>query len=641
MKILKARNGIALVAVLAIMLISSLFIPLMFNLSDSSLAIAVKGTDRQRAMYFARTITEMSVASFTKIDHKSSGDNPQLTQGETAFINAIRNLSDPESANYNPYGKIETETVYMLSKTVDDEEIIEYASDETARDNFINDGYMLRGEGSCTITFDGSVNYYKVYADGTKVEFNEPTDPNDPMNKEDLVKRERIYNNLIRVLDENGEPVIENKKTVDGEYTKAVKAGTADYTLSKIQNKNVVFTAIATVNGITEEKQCIVVMKTTPSQDDWLVFGSPDLGNTGGNQVFVDPNKASAIVPISYAKGGSPLDDVQSQPLLVYSCMGNMVINPHNFLYNSPDGEGGVTPDANGRVSSGANGTNLVLGVMPGLNYGTNNDPTGNLLDGVNYDEQKDEVQYNNFVAFAASNVIRVEMPIDLLVNPCRVGGLTRPGDGSEPNASLYKIMIFQAPVIQFAGRTDMMVSFYERSDKARRMSSIILTAPENTPYTYYNDERGKTVKAGMVYFEQDCYLWIIDYGNEGIAHTVLDTQTVYRKDSDFRIVKIANAGDVYYFNAEVPSKDKDTGKEEKVGLSLASYYIETKYANQLTSESTNFWNEMRNELVASYLNQQEKMYVEDDFIKIGNVREMASVVEVPPVDDYYVVWTK
>ena len=68
MKILKARNGIALVAVLAIMLISSMFIPVMFNLSDTSLMIAVKGTDRQRVSYLARTITEMSVAAFKSFE---------------------------------------------------------------------------------------------------------------------------------------------------------------------------------------------------------------------------------------------------------------------------------------------------------------------------------------------------------------------------------------------------------------------------------------------------------------------------------------------------------------------------------------------------------------------------------------------
>ena len=55
MKILKMRNGIALMAVLVIMLITSLFIPIMFNLSTTSIKIAITGTDRQRSSYLART----------------------------------------------------------------------------------------------------------------------------------------------------------------------------------------------------------------------------------------------------------------------------------------------------------------------------------------------------------------------------------------------------------------------------------------------------------------------------------------------------------------------------------------------------------------------------------------------------------
>lgn len=658
MKILKARNGIALVAVLAIMLITSLFIPAMFNLSDASLYSAVKGTDRQRALYFSRTITEMSVASFTKIDHKSSGDNPQLTQGETDFMNAIKNLSDSDSNDYKPYGKIETETIYMLSRTVDGEEDIKYASDETTKNDLVSAGYAIRGEGSCTITFDGTVNYYEVYGDGTKIEFNKAADPNDPMNKSDLAKREKIYNNLIREVDETtGKPKLDSEgNVIDGSYTKAVKEGKAEYTLSKVVNKNLVFTSIATVNGIKAEKQCVVVMKVTPSQEDSLVFGSPEIGNSGGNQVFVDPNKATAIVPIKY---GPTFEGIQNQPLLVYSCMGNMVINPHNFLYTSPDGKGGVTPDANGRVSSGANGTDLVLGVQPGVNYAENNNPTSDSIDGVNYNEQKDGVQYNNFVAFAASNAIRVELPIDLMVNPCRTGKyagdlkLDVGGDkfvdvSFPPNVSLYKIMILQAPEIQFAGETRIMASFYKVPNDAKRMSSIVLTAPENTPYAYYNEERKKTVKAGMVYFEQDCVLWVIDYGNNGRSDNSVWGNTIYRQKedtdpekTDFKKITVAEAGDVYYFNAEVPATGID-GSAETIGLSLTNYTIETKYAEELKkNDSNSFWNNMKNELAASYLNQQDKTYVKDDMFYLGNIYEVGSGFDVPPIENYYVVWTK
>ena len=644
MKILKARNGIALAAVLVILLITSLFIPVMFNLSDTSMMIAVKGTDRQRASYFARTVTEMCVASFTKIDTKKS-NGQELASSEQLFINAIAELSDSENANYNPYGEIKSTTIYMLTKTVDGEEDIVYESTEIEKNARINDGYVLKGEGSCTITFDGSVNYYKIYNDdGRKEEVFPVQNLNDPMNPTDLAKRELQYKNQIRKLDANGNPVVEEDsdgdlKVVDGDYTKAVKAGTADYSLTKIENKNLIFTSTATVNGITANKQCVVVMKATPSQDDCLVFGTPDLDNTGGDQVFVDPNKATAVVPIKYNQNfGS---DMQNQPLLVYSCAGNMVIQAHDFLDSYPTNKkiDGIDSDGNGRVSVGNNGSPLKLGIQPGVNYGTNNVPSGE-IDAVNYISQQKDIQYNNFVAFAATNAIRVELPIDLMVNPCRTG--LRGGDidfSGEKNASLFKIMIFQAPVIQFAGTTEMMMSFYDVDD-ARRMSSIVLTAPESTPYTYYNEDRGKSVKAGMVYFEQDCYLWIIEYGEDGENWT---WETRYDKNSTIHPFKVANAGDVYYFNAEVPSTNTDTGLEEKVGLSLTAYYIETKYATDLSTEGTagSFWKETRNDLFKAYLNQQDKMYKEDDLYYIGNLYELGSAIEVPPVDDYYVVWTK
>ena len=657
MKILKARNGIALVAVLTIMLISSLFIPLMFNLSDTSLYVAVKNSERQRANYFARTITEMCVASFTKIDTKRTKDNPdedeKLNNEEKAFVRTIINMSDPDSANYDPTGKIETQTIYMLSKMDNGEEVIEYASDETVKNELISSGFVVKGEGSCTITFDGTVNYYKVKNDGTKEEiFPATTKPGDEGYKAELSEREKNYMNMIRILDEDGNPKLNGKKVIDGEYTKAVKNGTADYTLTKIQNKNLVFTATATVRGIKAEKQCVVVMKSTPSQEDSLVFGSPDIFNTGGNQIFVDPNKATAIMPISY--GQTPeLGGVQNQPLLIYSYMGNMVIQPHKFLDSYPADEklDGAVRDENGRVTGGYNGTTLELGIAPGINYNDDNNPDSNIIAGVNYAEQKYDIQYNNFVAFAASNAIRVELPINLMVNPCRTG---RPGDWKidvgailggnidlrPNNASLFKIMIFQSPIVQFAGKTTLMMSCYPMPEKAYRMSSIVLTAPENTPYSYYNEARGKTVKAGMVYFEQDCELWLIEYDNSGVENSSLET--IYRKNKDFKKTVIFKKGDVYYFNTEVPSRGT-SGKDEKVGVSLTGYWMETQYAEKLDEDGkgSGIWNETRHAVLKSYINQQDKMYVEDDMFYLGNIYEVGSGFDVPPIEDYYVVWTK
>jgi hypothetical protein len=176
-------------------------------------------------------------------------------------------------------------------------------------------------------------------------------------------------------------------------------------------------------------------------------------------------------------------------------------------------------------------------------------------------------------------------------------------------------------------------------------MSSIILTAPETTPYSYYHPELRRTVKAGMVYFDADCYIWIIEYGNDGSssAWTGALSETVYEKDSDFQVYKIANAGDVYYFNAEVQSKNKDTGKTEKTGVSLTGYFLETKYENfePDTSDWLNFWGNTKNELFSQYLKSQENTYNPGDLLYIGNVNDPNTVFKTPEIDDYYIVWTK
>ena len=232
-------------------------------------------------------------------------------------------------------------------------------------------------------------------------------------------------------------------------------------------------------------------------------------------------------------------------------------------------------------------------------------------------------------------------MPVNLLVNPCRANRL---GDGSQANGSLYKIMMFQAPNIQFNDTIDMMMSFYVRgSEKARRMSSVVLSAPDATPYSYYNDDRKSVVKAGMVYFTEDSYLWIIPYGEDGSASswTGFLSETVYYKESDFTKVKIANAGDVYYFNSEVEVDG------EKVGLSLTGYFLETVYipnmeAIENSGKWWDVWDNTRNAIFANYMQgefSENPTYYEDDFKFIGNIND-GDNIEYPEIDDYYTIWT-
>lgn len=686
MKILTARNGIALVAVLAILLITSLFIPVMFSMGESSLAIAVKGADRQRSNYFARTITEMSVAAF-----KSFDSDEYVKLSPEARATYYTNADETEKATLDELNKVIvgydallngskseliTETVVMLTLSTDNkapryykiiqngeetirteisykkykdlliayeemvnhvpaidpgytlevvensapEETIVYANkNSTEYNDYVNLGYKPVGEGYCTIKYDNSIKYYKTITDSqvtTEIE-------KDGEGGYDALKKE-----LEAKIEKNQLP---------------------DYSLSVQENKNLEFTSTATVNNFTSSKTCVLVLQTYPSEEDWFEFGvisyemnsdgtfkKDAAGNKipknkipfGGNQVFVDPDKATSRVPIEYDQS---IDSTYlKQTLLVYSSTGNMIIKPTKFkdaLSGSPQ-------------QSGVNNTQFVLGIQPGLNTTPNDDPSFEIIDGVNYNKSKEIAEMNNFVAFTSNSAIQVDMPINILVNPCRANRL---GDGNQKNGSLYKIMIFQSPTIQFNGRLDMMMSFYQRSgEDANRMSSIVLSAPEDTPYTYVNDDRGKVVKAGMVYFTEDCYLWIIPYGEDGSSSswTGFFSETVYERDSDFTKIKIASAGDVYQFNSEIEVNG------ERVGLSLTGYYLETEYIPKLKDYEQGdwwqVWNNTKQSFFQASMNQyfaNNPVYVKDDFKYYGNIFDQSTKIEPPELDEYYSYW--
>ncbi len=690
MKILKMRNGIALMAVLVIMLITSLFIPVIFNLSTTSIKIAITGTDRQRSSYLARTICEMSVAAFknfdsepyTRIDPNTDPDH-KIRDNYTGLTEEEKNLLDPVIAKYfdlknKKIDNINVEKVYMYSTTTtgtkyvkitkrngveienkiskkqydelliayedmttkgedpgftlkeypnrEVEEIVYATKDTPEYEEYSTkpEVYELVGEGQCVITYDDSTHYYRTdIATQVVEEVDENTYKSDLANLESALK---------------------NNQDVT-------------YSVSKKENKNLTFTSTATVKGMVTKRSCVLVLQTYPGEEDWLVLGIGDEnGNrtgSGGNQVFVDPSKASARIPIEYnqAIGSSYI----KQTLLVYSAVGNMLIQPAKMAdRNNPkkDANGNIIRDAEGNIiydeaATGVNNSEFVLGVQPGLNTTPNDDPSYKIIDGMNYEKTQEIAQMNNFVAFTSTNAIQVDMPVNLLVNPCRAN---RVGDNiSKKNGSLFKVMMFQAPTIQFNRRIDTMMSFYVPTNNAdaRRMSSIVLMAPEDTPYNYWNEDRQKVVKAGMVYFQEDCYLWIIPYGEDGSSSSWAGflSETVYERDSDFTKIKIASAGDVYQFNADVTVKGEN-GKDERVGLSLTGYYLETEYIpNMEKLESGSWWqiwSNTKTAIFANYMNgafgERETTYVKDDFKYFGNMK--TDPIEVPEVDDYYTIWT-
>lgn len=697
MKILKMRNGIALMAVLVIMLITSLFIPVIFNLSNTSIRIAITGTDRQRSSYLARTICEMSVAAFknfdsdpyTRIDPNTDPDHTirnnytGLTAEEKALLDPIidkyYDLKNKEISSINAervymYSTTTTGTEYVkvttrngveietkISKKQYDELLIAYEdmttkgedpgytlkeypnkkieeivyatknTDEYDEYSTKPEIYTLVGDGQCIITYDDSVHYY-ITDNATQV--------------------------VTELKDTASQTAEQQYKQKVAELETALKNGQdVAYSVSKKENRNLTFTSTATVKGIVTKRSCVLVLQTYPGEEDWLVLGIGDEnGNrtgSGGNQVFVDPSKASARIPIEYnqAIGSSYI----KQTLLVYSAVGNMLIQPAKMAdRNNPlkDGNGNIIRDAQGNIvygeaSTGVNNSEFVLGVQPGLNTTPNDDPSYEIIDGMNYEKTQEIAQMNNFVAFTSTNAIQVDMPVNLLVNPCRAN---RVGDNiSKKNGSLFKVMMFQAPTIQFNRRIDTMMSFYVPTNNAnaRRMSSIVLMAPEDTPYSYWNEDRQKVVKAGMVYFQEDCYLWIIPYGEDGSASSWAGflSETVYERDSDFTKIKIANAGDVWQFNADVTVKGEN-GKNERVGLSLTGYYLETDYIPNMekieTGDWWKIWSNTKTAIFANYMNgafgERETTYVKDDFHFFGNMK--TDPIPVPEVDDYYTIWT-
>ena len=64
MDILTKRNGVALIAVLSILLVLTLLLPLMFTMSENAMEAAMTGTDEQRASYLARSMIEFTVGAF-------------------------------------------------------------------------------------------------------------------------------------------------------------------------------------------------------------------------------------------------------------------------------------------------------------------------------------------------------------------------------------------------------------------------------------------------------------------------------------------------------------------------------------------------------------------------------------------------
>lgn len=693
MNILTKRNGIALVAVLAVLLILTLLLPLMFSMSENALYSAVNGTDIQRASYLARSVCEMAVGTFKTTYNVEIPDrvlNGNAENGDEDYVailamqRAYNKLYDGEisAINTNPV------TMYSKKDATDPNDVSKESIVYSNQKGVTSFGdYTPVGTGNCVITYqsqnefylvDNESNYYVIEPDGTKD--GKPTS-SDFDKLHTIIRGDGENNGTNPLEDATGKALI--KKITQIEDEKELEGKT--FSVTKVDNRRIIFDATATVNGMTQTRQCVLVLPTYPAKQQWLIFQGPNVGTR--NELFVNPEKATGLTPINYSQIGSITDGsyaYQAQSLLTFSCLGNMKVdtvdltgkdqnytdkNPTPLVPLDSNGDGKFTKEdqyfkdnyINHKDDDGDSDPvpipqSFAMGIAPGLNTTPNGDENWAIIDGINSANYYNDTQRNNFVAFSAQNSLTVDVPVRLIVNPTRASRL---GDGFDTNHSIFKSFIFQAKDIVFNKQVDMFVSFYTPTfgSDARRMSSVVLSAPPGS-YPYVKESENIKVNAGKVFFLEDCYVWIINYGNDGSGYSdnwYEVASTVYYKDSDLLKVKIASAGDVYYFNSDITmTQTGDGGRPIKTGFNLAAYAIEVIYMqnyNTLVTDATPWWDiwQKANQALFGWYLKSDYMdfhaknptYDEDDFYKIGNIYEGGDVdLSIPDSDQLYTYWS-
>ena len=633
MSILTKRNGVALIAVLAILLVLTLLIPALFTMSETATKAAMEGTDQQKASYLARSMIEMSVASFQTVydmaeEYEKTGDSstPEGAQNKK-YYDALHKFLEE-------YKDMDAQTLYMYGSTTMEFPIeplrIDFASDDAyqaameeynvafanyeangvkySSDPTVPAGYELIGTAECKVTYNNDIAYYAIEPNGNTV----------AISKKDFDEGSAALEAKINA----GQNVI----------------GETQYI--QINNKNVIFQSSALVNGKGGTRKCVLVLPTKPSKQNWISVANLEVGC---NQIFPDTDYATGKTVLNYSAGVMMDGSALKQPLYIFSCIGNMVISDEGItdqLVRDPEsGKDIPYSDFLAKNNSNYRHEDMSFGLHP--ETGTKNpenDPTFSCLATYNMNSWADDAQLDNFVAFTATNAIQVDLPVNLIVNPART---FRIGDGLAQNSSLYKVLIFQAPTIVFNDSVASFISLYRDSleiTPAYRMTSIMFAAPQSTPYSYLNDSRGCTVKAGKVYFAEDAYIWLVPYGEDGSG---LKTQTVYYKNDDIILYKIANAGDIYYFNSEIETVVD--GKATNTGFSLSGYFLDVIYNQHGNDFNNNEWWQFYSNAKAALFNMlvenfATKTYYEDDFKWIGNVRS-GTGDKLPVVDDFYVIW--
>ncbi len=622
MKVLKMKNGLALVAVIVLLFVLTLLVPAMFTYANTAASVAVKGTDRQKATYLARTGVEMALAMY------------RTTFNDEAYNTYRQAYENLKTGSYtNNRMKMQRVWLYMYDVSPNDEvkPVPKYYSSDT--DLHSGDaGNRLVGYCDVTVTYLNEIRFYD----------------NDTEQQVTASEATQTVNDILKI-----------------------KTG---YT--RINQSVFTFTGVSFVNGTSGRKTAnIVEMKdlnedhsityidqnSTDTEDlellQWLIDkGIWSFGGSDDNQAFVRSDLATSRQEIDWEETSSATGDntFVKQDLLVYSATGNMKY------------------DLSGTNSSG---DKLVFGIFPGLNY--YGDSKNNEIDCISYRPSSADQKYlglinldkgqtiteaqlatrgdlnDNFVSFDCSGVLEFNADIDLRVNPGYSDPLNMPdwlvalglptlGDLNGRNLSLYKFLSFGAPDIVIGGSVKLMVSFYPVAGDGKRMGTLMLNAPSSTGYRYYNVDRDETVKAGMAYFLNDVTAYIIDCEENGASHIDLNPfdfefgSNTYA-DKHFIKKRLFKAGDVYLFNAEVPYKDPDTGENQPGGVSLLNWYIETIYADSIVDEEAAWYEDLFDKAFSAYLTS-DTTYVSDDMHYVGNLN-IDNIAVPSAASSLYVVW--
>ncbi len=699
MNILTKRNGIALVAVMAVLLILTLLLPLMFTMSENAMRSAMKGTDELKASYLARTMVEMGVASFQELYDESEDEiakgipttaeeqeaatlggntvTTQYTDTMTYKLNTFYASGAPMYFNdlymyQNADADVSFEKFTPPEREVDPDTGKFVLSDSDYR-KIVDAAYATYAQKGIVYTtalptgYDGAAARAGQIPYGTEAKFTDPTLGSITGKYIGYAKCSMTYNGepqYFKNVNGVAEPAtaddydayMDRVTVVDGKIEIPDEEGS----VYKVENKNINFVALANIKGKGYTRRCKVVLPTKPSEKNWITPA-----NIESHQIFTDTSLASSITKLDVPASEIGIDPkATQQPVYVFSCVGNMVFSTKNIKYKiTEDGDFSGLPKGlvsyekyvdeynkkvathNAKAENASNQKEYLTSKIDDFSLGVHpetttikpeRDPEFNCIKTNNMSKWYGESQLDNFVAFTATKGIQVDMPVNLVINPCRTG---RIGDGIDKNYSLYKILYFQAPEIMFNKEVNSLVSLYTSAftSGAYRMSSIVLSAPASTPHSYVHDTRkdssgaSATVSAGKVYFMEDAYIWVVPFGERGSNYR---TQTVYYKGKDIILYKVANAGDVYYFNNDL--KDSDGNK---IPFSLTAYFMDVIYEDIDTSGK---WYDIRanlkNHIYQKYLGLAGDVdYVAGDLKFIGNMSE--SSTPPPQIDNFYVVW--